>query len=93
MQLDSIPILLSGARAIHLTRHETHIMDLARTIIESGDESLRVHVDAITIAGELAALHETSSQTAEAARIAANQLKLHHLDLLDRYFDCVSAHL
>jgi len=87
MPLQSIPQLVSAHRAQYLEGEEIPILDLAESIVSQGDAALQVHIDAITIAGDLAYAHENDTPEDEALHIAAQNLKLYHLDFLARHFE------
>ena len=87
-QLDILE-LVPRARAEELISKETHIRDITEAVIGQGDESLRVHAKSCDLADQIAAHLQSESGAAESILYAAEQLKLHHLDLLDRYFDSI----
>ena len=81
-----LPELVPAGRADQLITAETVILDLAEALIAQGDDSLAVHTTAIALAREIDAATRDNAGDPDAICFAAEQLKLYHLDLLQRSF-------
>ena len=79
-----LPILIESERAEQLIGDELILLDMADALIDQGDTRLVVHLDAVRLAEELQFVHESDSPADEVLHLAAEQLKLYHLDAIAR---------
>lgn len=91
-----LPEILGDEFAVEIAGREAEILDMAESLISQGAADpydplsqplLRTHRDAAALARELMARHDGDSPADDAARYAAEQLKLWHLRALDVVLD------
>ena len=98
MPSDSLPILCDAITIRATLAQETAITDLINTVLAAADEhdedeiaSVRDHLAAVSLANELAAIHDTKAAADDMPWNAAVQLKVWHLLALDAWLTAMTA--
>ena len=84
----SLPVLIDPATAAAMAANSDRLLDMGTSLLYQGvpaeiADTLADHINAVTLANELAWAHESDNPADRALHHAANQLKLWHLLQID----------